>query len=123
MNVEHPEALITQLTQLFNKDWEEEERILAFLTSIDQVKKTLDWLYILATSFHKPNSTDPRDFVFSTQLDLKEPEIYEQAMSGSYTQQWFYAIQEEMDQIKKNKMWELVLISEIENGYKPLSSK
>ena len=61
--------------------------------------------------------------MFSTQLDVKKPEVYEQAMSGFYTQQWSYVIQEEMDQIKKNKMWELVLMSEIEDGHKSLSSK
>lgn len=65
-NAENLEVLITQLIQLFNKDWEKEDRIFVFLNSINQVDTTLDPLYIFITSLHKRNSTDPGDFVFST---------------------------------------------------------
>lgn len=63
-NVKDPEVLITQLIQLFNKDWKKEKRIFAFLTSINWADTTLDQLYILATFLYKANSIDSGDFVF-----------------------------------------------------------
>lgn len=44
---------------------------------MNQIDATLDSLYIFVTSFHKANSIDPSDFVFSTQLDIEKLEIYE----------------------------------------------
>lgn len=64
--VDDPEVLITQLTQLFSEDWEEKKRISAFLIFIDQVNTTLNQPYIFANSLYKTNSIDPGDFVFST---------------------------------------------------------
>lgn len=62
------DALITLFAKLLNDEWKQEEKILAFLTSInDNVPNTgLDSLYILTTSLHKANSTDSGDFEFST---------------------------------------------------------
>lgn len=119
------DALITLLAKLLNDDWEQEEKISAFLTSIDDdaPDTSLDPLHILATSLQKVNSTDPGDFVFSTQLDVEEPETYERAMSCSHAQQWAHAIQEEIDQLEKNKTWDLVPMSEVKAGHKPLSGK
>ena len=94
INPENTNALITLLAKLLSKDWKEEEKISAFLTSIDKndVPDTgLDPLHLLATSLHKSNSTDPSNFVFSTQLDVMEPETYKQAMNGSHAQQWAHA--------------------------------
>lgn len=86
---EDTDALITLLAKLLNDDWEQEQNISAFLTSIDDdvPDTSLDPLHILATSLHKANSTDPGDFVFSTQLDVEEPETYERAMSCPHAQQ------------------------------------
>ncbi len=44
-------------------------------------------------------------------------------MSCPYAQQWAHAIQEEVDQLEKNKTWELVPMSEVKVGHKPLSGK
>ncbi len=44
-------------------------------------------------------------------------------MSCFYIQQWAHVIQEEVDQLEKNKTWELVPMSEVKVGHKPLSSK
>lgn len=122
---EDPDALITLLAKLLNDDWEQEEKISAFLTSIDDdvPDTSLNPLHILAASLQKANAADPGDFVFSTQLDVKEPETYERAMSCSHAQQWAHAIQEEVDQLEKNKTWDLVLMSEAKAGHKPLSGK
>lgn len=87
------DALITLLAKLLNDDWEQEEKISVFLTSIDDdaPDTSLDSLDILATSLQKVNSTDPGDFVFLTQLEFEEPETYERAMSCSHAQQWAHA--------------------------------
>lgn len=66
-----------QLTSLLNKDREEEETILAFLTSIDFIDTILDSLYILTTSLYKVTFKNPSNLMFSTQLDVEEPETYE----------------------------------------------
>lgn len=122
---EDTDSFITLLAKLLNNDWEQEQKISAFLTSIDDnvPDTSLDPLHILATSLHKANSTDLGDFVFSTQLDVEEPETYEQAISCPYAQQWAHAIQEEVDQLEKNKTWDLVPMSEVKTGHKPLSGK
>lgn len=41
-------------------------------------------------------------------------------MNCLYAQQLAYAIQEDVDQLEKNKMWELIPISEEKAGHKPL---
>ncbi len=114
------EALVTLLAKLLDNDWEKDH------TSNDQenIPNTgLDPLHILAISLHKANTTDPGDFVSTTYLDVEEPETYERAMSYSYAQQWAHAIQEEVDQLEKNKTWELVPMSEVKAEHKPLSGK
>ena len=57
----------------------------------------LDLLHILTTSLYKANFTDPGDFIFTIYLDVKELEIYEQAMSCSYAKQCTPVISEEVD--------------------------
>ena len=119
------DAPITLLAKLLNDDWEQEEKISAFLTSIDDDAPNtgLNPLHILATSLQKANSTDPGDFAFSTQLDVEKPETYERAMSCSHAQQWAHAIQEEINQPEKKKTWDLVPMSEVKAGHKPHSGK
>ncbi len=94
------EALVTLLAKLLDNDWKKDH------TSNDQENAPdmgLDPLHILATSLHKANTTDPGDFVSTTHLDVEESETYEQVISCPYAQQWAHAIQEEVDQLEKNK--------------------
>ncbi len=44
-------------------------------------------------------------------------------MSGSHAQQWGDAIQEELNQLEKNRTWELVPEQNIKPGHKPLYEK
>lgn len=80
-------ALVTQLTSLLDKDWEENTKVSAFLASCcdkDQglsdeapdIDAELDPLHILAASIHKANAGNPSDFSSSSQLDVEEPETY-----------------------------------------------
>lgn len=69
-NLKNSEALITLLVKLLSDDWEEKEKISAFLAFInnnnDHIPDIgLDPPHLLTTSFHKSNSTDPVDFIFS----------------------------------------------------------
>ncbi len=67
------EVLITLLAKLLDNNWEEDH------TSINQeylLNTGLDPLYILANFLHKANSIDSNDFIFGTQLDIKEPKTY-----------------------------------------------
>lgn len=71
-------VLITLLVKLLNNDWKE-EKVLAFLTSINQEDAPdtgLNPLQILVATLHKVNSTDSGNFVLAIQLDIKEPETY-----------------------------------------------
>ena len=103
-------ALITQLAILLDNDWEENNKVTAFLASCyndDTVSKTeteIDSLHILATAIHKANARDASEFMSLTQLDVEEPKIYEQAMYGPHGQQWAQAIKEELDQLERNEM-------------------
>lgn len=76
------------MAKLLGNDWEKDQKISTFFTSIDQKDASyisLDLLYILVTSFHKAESTGPSNFVFVIQLDVKELKIYKQIMSYSHT--------------------------------------
>lgn len=87
-------ALITELTSLLEKNWEKDQ-VLAFLTIYEEDKedKNLsrtnptkeDLLHIQATIIHKANAVNPSNFFLPTQLNIKEPETYKQAMSRSHT--------------------------------------
>lgn len=102
-------ALITQLVALLDNDWEESEKVTAFLASCcdnhtgSEVATKTDPLHILATAIHKANASDASEFTSSTQLDIEEPETYERAINGSHRQEWAQAIQEGLDQLVKNK--------------------
>ncbi len=72
------------------------------------IDAVLDPLPILAAFIHKANVEILSDFLSLSQLDVEEPEIYEQAMSRSHVQQWAHTIQKELNQLKKNLTWELV---------------
>lgn len=86
--------LVAQLTSLFNKDREHNEKISAFLASYkdnqDPANKTLesglDPLYILVIAIQKANAANTTDFLSISQLDVKEPKTYKQAMSRPHAQ-------------------------------------
>ncbi len=91
---ESTRALITELTLLLGKDWENDQ-VSAFLTTYkeneDKDSKKVssieqDPLHILATVIHKANTINPSEFTSSIQLNIKEPETYEQAISGPHVQ-------------------------------------
>lgn len=72
-------VFIIQLVKLFDNNWTEDQKISIFLTSIDQKDApdtSLNPSYILITSLYKANFIDPRNFIFATQLNIKESEIY-----------------------------------------------
>lgn len=77
----------------------------------------------LASKVHTANAGDLDQFVCSTQFDVKEPETYARAMQGPNAVQWAKAIEEELDQLHKNKTWTLVPKDDIEPGHRPVGSK
>lgn len=102
----------------------------AFLTNLDRDPNSInsehdakDPLKILASRLLKANAGDPGEFVFATQIDVKEHEIYSRVMSGPHAQQWSQAMKEELDQLETNQTWELIHKRDIEPGYKPLGEK
>lgn len=57
-----------------------------------------DSLKILAAKLiSEANAEDKAQFVFSTKLDVEEPENYNQAMSETYAFQWSQVMREELD--------------------------
>lgn len=74
-NSKNTNAFIILFAKLFNNDWEQDKKISAFLTSInDDISNTsLDILYILTASLQKTNIRNSSDFVFLTQLDIEKP--------------------------------------------------
>ena len=60
-------------------------------------------LRILAVRLMDANVVDPGEFTFATQLNVKELETFKRARSGTYAQQWAHVLQEELDQLEKNR--------------------
>ena len=121
--------LIAQLAQLLD-NWEEEVDVLATHTKDLQLSETIDPLIhaedpavLLATKIHSANAGDLDHFVGSTQFDVEEPETYARAMQGPNSTEWARAMEEELDQLRKNDTWILVPRSEIEPGHRPLGGK
>lgn len=79
-------AQITQLAILLDNDREKNDKVIVFLASYynnntgSKVKTETNTLYILVTAIHKLNTGDTGKFTLSTQLDIKELEIYKLAM-------------------------------------------
>ncbi len=69
------------------------------------------------------NGSDHDQFALASQLDVEEPETYARAMQGPNATQWAKAIEEKLDQLRKNKNWELILASEIELGHRAVGEK
>ncbi len=126
--------LITWLIKLLDTNWKYqvctsifstrvttgEKRINANITSIVEE----DLLKILvAKLISEANAEDETQFVFFAQFDVKEPEIYNRAMSGVYAPKRFKAMRKQLDQLKKNNIWSLVWKDQIPLGHRPLGGK
>lgn len=62
-----------------------------------------DPIMILATKINSVNVMNYDQFVYSTQFDIEELEMYAQAMQRLYVAQWTKAIEKELDQLPKNE--------------------
>lgn len=82
-----------------------------------------DPIAILATTINSANASDHDQFACASQLDVKEPETYPRAMQGPNATQWAKAMEEELDQLRKNKTWELIPASEMEPSHRVLGGK
>ena len=80
-------TIYTLLTSLFDKDWEQNTKVSAFLAFFcdkDQglsdeapdIDAELDLLQILATCIYKANAGNSSDFSWSSKLDVEKPETY-----------------------------------------------
>ena len=119
------ENLIIQLTNLLGAWNEDDENIEVMTTQTGQETEPghEDPLKILATRINSPNVADQDQFVCSTQFDVEEPETYVRAMQGRNGAKWAKAMEEELDQLRKNETWELVHKSDIEPSHRPLEGK
>lgn len=82
-----------------------------------------DPIAILATTINAVNASNYDQFVCASQLDVEEPETYARAMQGPDATQWAKAMEEELDQLRKNKTWELIPASQMEPGHRALGGK
>lgn len=78
---------------------------------------------ILATKINSVNARDYDQFVCATQFDTEEPKTYARAIQGPNATQWAKAMKEELDQLHKNKIWELIPASEMKPGHQALGGK
>ncbi len=92
-------------------------------TKAPSAKSDEDRIKILATKIHSTNSADQDHFVYATQFEVEESETYARAMQCPNVPQWAKAIEEELDQLKKNETWILTPKSEIQPGHRPLGEK
>ena len=91
--------------------------------TINPLIQAEDPAILLATKIHSANAGDLDHFIGSTQFDVEEPETYARAMQGPNSTKWARAMEEELDQLRKNDIWILVLRSEIKPGHRPLGRK
>lgn len=126
--------LITQLTKLLDTNWEDQACTSILSTRVTTGEGEIDAdisapseedpLKILAAKLiSEANAEDEAQFAFSAQLDVKEPETYNRAMSGAYAPQWSQAMREELDQLEKNNTWNLFRKDQIPQGHRPLGGK
>ena len=85
------------MTKLLDTDWEDQACISILSTRVTASEGNTDTpatskedpLKILAAKLiSEANAEDEAQFVFSTQLDVEEPETYNRAMSGTHAPQW-----------------------------------
>lgn len=82
-----------------------------------------DPMRILVTKINSENAVDQDQFANSTQFDVEEPKTYCRAMQGPHAAEWARAMEEELDQLHKNKTWTLVHRDEMEAGHRALGGK
>lgn len=93
------ENLIVQSTILFGS-WDMNDKGIEIrLTQTEEDTKSgyEDLLRILATRINLINTFDQDQFVYSTQFDVEEPEIYSRVMQDPNSAEWAKAIDEELD--------------------------
>ena len=113
--------LIVQLTELLDNRNEYERPIPT--TEALSAKNNEDLIKIFATKIHSTNSANQDHFVYVTQFDVEEPETYARAMQCPNAPKWAKAMEEKLDQLKKNETWILTPKSEIQLGHQPLRRK
>ncbi len=101
------ENLVLHLTKLLN-GWDNDEK--------REIQEE-DPIAILATTINAVNTSNHDQFVCASQLDVEDPEIYARAMQGPDATQWAKAMEEELDQLCKNKTWELIPASQMETRH------
>lgn len=77
------------LVLLMEKDWEEKNKVNAFLNSCDsknvnEGETEPSLLHILASIIHKANIRDTSEFMSSIQLDIKKSKTYKRAIYRSH---------------------------------------
>lgn len=60
-------------------------------------------LKILETRINLANAVDQNQFVYPTQFDVEESEIYAHVMQGPNTVKWAKAMEKKLDKFCKNK--------------------
>lgn len=76
-----------------------------------------DPLMILVTRVNVANAADQDQFACLTQLYVEKPETYAYAMQGPNAAEWAKAMEDKLDQLEKNNIWELVYKADIQPGY------
>lgn len=118
------ENLIVQLTSLLEAWDEDDEDISVNLTQTEEQEPGHgDPLKILAIRINLANATDQDQFVCSAQFDVEERETYARAMQGPNSTEWAKAMEEELDQLRRNETWDLVHRNNVEPGHRPLGGK
>lgn len=124
--------MIVRLTKLLDTDWKDQACVSILSTRVTASEGDTDtpatseedFLKILAAKLiSKVNAEDEAQFVFSTQIDVEEPETYNRAMNGTHAPQWSQAMREELDQLEKNNTWTLVWKDQIPASHCPLGGK
>lgn len=77
----------------------------------------IDSIKIFVIKIYSANAPNKDHYVCSTQFDVEEFETYARAMEGPNAPQWAKAIEEELDQSNKNKIWIPIPKSEIQASY------
>lgn len=113
------DELIIQLTQLLD-NWDSCEGPSATPTPTND---DIDPIKILVTKIHSANAQDQDHYVCSTQLDVEEPESYARAMQCPNALLWAQAMEEKLDQLRKDETWVLVPKDEIQPGHRVLGGK
>lgn len=72
---------------------------------------------VLATRLYFTNARDLNQFVYFIQLDIKKPEIYIKVIQTIYAIEWARVIEDDLDQLYKNKTQILIPRKKIELGH------